>query len=90
MAITLSADARKQALASLKQYAAANLDEEFGDLQAGLLLDYFLKEIAPSVYNRAIHDAQTYVQDRLADLEGVCYEQEFGYWKETRNRSERK
>lgn len=81
MAITLSPDARKQALASIKQYAAQNLDQDLGDLQAGLLLDYVLKEIGPSIYNRAIQDAQTYMQDRLSDLEGVCFEKEFGYWR---------
>ena len=37
-------------------------------------------EIAPSVYNAAIADAQTYLRDRVADLEGACYAPEFGYW----------
>jgi uncharacterized protein (DUF2164 family) len=80
MAITLPPDTTKQLLASIKRYVAENLDQEIGDLQAGLLLDFFLKEIGPSVYNRAVHDAQTYIQDRLSDLEGVCYEKEFNYW----------
>jgi len=82
MAITLSPDTRKQALASLKQYVAENMDQEIGDLQAGFLLDYFLKEIGPSVYNHAIHDAQRYFQERVSDLEGVCFEKEFRYWPE--------
>jgi uncharacterized protein (DUF2164 family) len=89
MAINLSADSRKQLLASIKRYVAENLDQEIGDLQAGLLLDYFVKEIAPSVYNQAIRDAQTYVQDRLSDLEGVCFEKEFDYWNERASKSRR-
>ncbi len=80
MAITLAPDAKKQAVASIKQYVEKNLDQEVGDLQAGLLLDYFLKELAPSIYNQAIQDAQRYFQDRVSDLEGVCFEREFGYW----------
>lgn len=32
------------------------MDEEIGDLQADLLLDYVLGEIGPTVYNRAIAD----------------------------------
>lgn len=80
MAITLTPDVKKQALASIKQYVARNLDQDIGDLQAGLLLDYFLKELAPCVYNQAIQDAQRYFQDRVSDLEGVCFEREFGYW----------
>jgi len=82
MAITLAPEVTKQLLASIKRYVAEHLEQDIGDLQAGLLLDFFLKEIAPSVYNTAIHDAQNYVQDRLNDLEGVCYEKEFTYWVE--------
>jgi uncharacterized protein (DUF2164 family) len=84
MAITLSPEIRKQLLASIKRYAAANLDEEIGDLKAGLLLDYCLQEIGPAVYNQAIADAQSYFTGRVADLEGVCHEEEFGYWPRAR------
>lgn len=80
MAVVLPEDARKEALASIRRYCAMNLEVEVGDLQAAGLLDYFLKELAPSVYNAAIADAQTYLTDRLADVEGTCYEPEFGYW----------
>jgi uncharacterized protein (DUF2164 family) len=83
MAIALAPDVKKQALSSIKQYVAQHLDQDLGDLQAGLLLDYFLKELAPSVYNQAIQDAQHYFQERASDLEGVCFEREFGYWSDT-------
>ena len=53
---------------------------EVGDLKAKLLLDFFLGEIGPIVYNSAIADAQAYFQGKVADLEGSCYEAEFGYW----------
>ena len=84
MEFTLSPEIRKQLLASIKRYATENLDEEIGDLKAGLLLDYCLKEIGPSVYNQAIADAQSYFTGRVADLEGVCHEEEFGYWPRSR------
>jgi len=80
MAITLPQEARKQSLASIKRYVAENFDQDIGDLKAIGLLDYFLKEIAPTIYNQAIADAQAYFQDRVADLEGVCFEKEFTYW----------
>jgi len=80
MAITLPADTTKQLHASIKRYFAEHLDQDIGDLKAGLLLDYCLKEIGPTIYNQAIADAQTYFQARTADLEGVCYEREFAYW----------
>ncbi len=80
MAIKLEADARKQAVASIRRYFAENWEQDVGDLKAGLLLDYFLAEIGPSVYNRAIGDAQVYFRDRAVDLEATCYEKEFGFW----------
>ena len=90
MAITLSPETKKQLLASIKRYVAENLEQDIGDLQAGLLLDYFLKEIGPSVYNKAIHDAQSYFQERVSDLEGVCFEKEFDYWGDHPAKSRRK
>jgi len=80
MAITLSPDAKKQLRASIKRYVAENLDQDVGDLKADALLDYFLREIGPTVYNQAIADAQQYFQERAIDLEGVCFEKELGYW----------
>lgn len=80
MPINLSADTTKRLIVSIKRYAAENLDEEIGDLKAGLLLDYVLKEIGPAIYNQAIADAQSYFTGRVADLDGVCHEPEFGYW----------
>ena len=80
MAIQISPETRKRLIASLKRYAAEHLGEEMGDLKAGLFLDFCLKEVGPPIYNKAIADAQAYFTDRVADLEGVCHEPEFGYW----------
>ena len=79
-AITIGDDARKQALASIKRYFAENLDQDIGDLKAGLLLDYVLAEIGPTIYNQAIADARAFFQERAADLDGVCYRAEFAFW----------
>jgi len=80
MAVTLSVESRKQALASIRRYCAENLELDVGDIKASSLLEFFLKELGPSVYNAAIIDAQVYLRDRLADLEATCYEPEFVYW----------
>jgi len=80
MAIELSDDAAKQSIASIRRYFAEALEQDIGDLKARLLLEFFLKEIGPSVYNAAIGDAQVFFRDRVADLEGACYQAEFGYW----------
>ena len=89
MPVALSDDTTEKALASIRRYSAEHLDQEMGELQARLLLEFFLKEIAPSVYNAAIADAQTYLRDRVADLEGACYAPEFGYWPKGTSRRSR-
>jgi uncharacterized protein (DUF2164 family) len=80
MTIAVSDDVRRQAIASLKRYFEEELDQDVGDLKAGLFLEFILKEIAPSIYNGAIVDAQTYLRDRVADLDGACSVPEFAYW----------
>ena len=80
MTITLSDDATKQSIASIRRYFSEVLELDIGDLKAQLLLQFMLKEIGPTIYNGAISDAQTYLRDRLADLESVCFVPEFGYW----------
>ena len=80
MAITLSDSARKQSVASIKRYLSEELDQDVGELKAGLLLDFILREIGPTIYNGAIGDAQTFLRDRVADLEGACSQPEFAYW----------
>jgi uncharacterized protein (DUF2164 family) len=77
-------EARKQAVASIKRYFEEEMEQEIGDLKAGLLLDYFLKELGPTVYNCAIADARAFFEERAADLDGVCYRAEFPYWTEKR------
>ena len=79
--ITLSDDARKQAVASVRRFLTENTEEEVGDLKAALFLDYILAELGPTIYNQAIADARTFFTERAADLEAVCYRAEFPYWR---------
>ncbi len=76
-AVTLPDAARRQAIAALRDYFAANLDEEIGDLKAGLMLDFILAELGPSIYNQGIADARAYFEERSNDLAAVFYRDEF-------------
>ena len=82
MTIKLSKVKKQQSIESIKRYFVEQLDEEIGDLKASLLLDFCLKEICPSVYNQAIIDARSFLENKLSDLEDTCYEPEFDYWQE--------
>ena len=81
MPIEFSREDRQVLIASIQRYFAENMDEEIGELKASLLLDFVTREIGPTIYNRAVADAQAFMQEKLGDLEGTCYEAEFGYWK---------
>lgn len=56
------------------------MPEPIGDLPASLLLNFFIEEIGPLIYNRAIADAQARLQQRVLDLNGELYAEEFQYW----------
>ncbi len=78
--IGLPKQVRAQAIASIQRYFEENLPEPIGELPAGLLLSFFLEEIGPVVYNQAIADAQARMQQRVTDLNGDLYADEFQYW----------
>jgi uncharacterized protein (DUF2164 family) len=86
VAVTISPESKKHLIASIKRYFEEHMDGEIGDLKADLLLDYILKEIGPTIYNRAIADARAFFEEKTADLDGSCYEPEFGYWKKTKKK----
>ena len=77
----LAKDTEAYLIGSIKRFFAEDLDEQIGDLKAGLVLDFFVTEIGPSVYNQAIADAQTYFQEKTSALGGVRYAPEIDIWK---------
>ena len=80
MEIELNPQAQKQAVASIQQYFQENMDEPIGEMEAGLLLRFFVEEIGPAIYNQAVKDAQARIQLQLSDLTGDLYADEFQYW----------
>ncbi|WP_263358089.1 DUF2164 domain-containing protein [Acidicapsa ligni] len=85
-AIEISKQARADAIASIQRYFQENLSEPIGDLPANLLLNFFLEEIGPVIYNRAVADAQTRMEERVADLPGELYTDAFQYWIKADNK----
>jgi len=80
MTIKLQPETQGRFIASIKRYFAERLDDDIGDLKASLLLDFVLQEIGPSIYNRAVADAQARIQDAALELDSACYEADLGYW----------
>lgn len=84
MAIELDKEARKAAIESIERYFDERLEQRIGNVQAGALLGFFLEELGPTVYNKAVADAQERMQARVLDLDIDCHEDEFTYWKKQR------
>lgn len=81
MTIELAKEDRDAALASLMRWFDENMDEPIGNLAAGALLGYFLEEIGPLVYNRAVADVQERLQARLAEIDLEVHEEPMRYWR---------
>ena len=45
------------------------------------MLGFFLEELGPLVYNRAVADVQDRLQARVAELDIEVHEEEFQYWR---------
>ena len=80
MTITLEPETQARFIASIKRFFAETQDDEIGDLKASLLLEFVLREMGPSIYNRAVADAQARMQDLVLELDSSCYEADAGYW----------
>jgi uncharacterized protein (DUF2164 family) len=74
--IRLSPERRADLLTAVKKYFTAEFDEPLSDFRAAGLLDFFLRELGPAVYNQGVRDAAAYMQEKLADIEGEIYERE--------------
>lgn len=82
MSIELSKDTRQEAIKSIERYFKENMEERIGNIAAAALLNFFLEEIGPSVYNQAVLDVQERLQQRVSELDIETHEQEFQYWQQ--------
>ena len=81
MTIEISAEQRKEAIASIERYVRENMEERIGNIAAGALLGYFLEELGPIVYNKAVADVQERLQARVMEVDIEVHEDEFQYWR---------
>ena len=80
MDIKLSPTTEKRLHVAIQRFVAEAYGESVGELGAGTFLTFCLKEIGPSIYNQAIADAQACLQERVTDLENICFAEEGSYW----------
>ena len=66
--IKVTKEQRDEMIAAIKNYFLKEREEEIGELQAGLMLDFILEELAPEFYNQGVSDSYTYMKDTIEDL----------------------
>ena len=80
MDIKLSPDTEKRLHSAIQRFVAEEYGGTIGDLGAGTFLTFCLKELGPAIYNQAVADAQACLQERVTDLENICFAEEISYW----------
>lgn len=78
MRIQLSPERRAGLLRAIKDYFSAEFDEPLSEFRAQGLLDFFVRELGPPVYNQGVRDASKFMQEKLSDIEGEVYERDDG------------
>lgn len=66
--IELSKEHYDVAVEELKIYFDCERDEQIGELQGKLILDFILEKIGPSIYNQAVIDMQGYLNEKVDDM----------------------
>ncbi|HEX6746598.1 MAG TPA: DUF2164 domain-containing protein [Longimicrobium sp.] len=74
MRIRLSDERRASLVRSLKEHFDDEFDDPISDFRAQRLIDFFVRELGPPVYNQGVRDACAAMQEKLGDLEGEVYE----------------
>jgi uncharacterized protein (DUF2164 family) len=71
--LPLSKEQKAEIIASIRRFFSEKLDSELSEIQAGFLLDYFFKEIAPFAYDQVSQTPRSTCFERVK----TCWEPGF-------------
>ncbi len=71
--LELSEERRDGLSSRLGRLMQEEYGEELSPFRANTLIEFFLGELGPPVYNQAIQDARGFIQERLDDLDADFY-----------------
>jgi uncharacterized protein (DUF2164 family) len=74
--IKLSDERRAELVAMIQHFVRRELDQELSEFQAERLLDFFVRHLGAPVYNQAIQDVRSFLQEKVGDLDVEFYEPE--------------
>ncbi|GAA0740999.1 DUF2164 domain-containing protein [Clostridium oceanicum] len=68
--IKLSKEEYENAVDEIRKFFECERDEDIGNLQGQIMMDFILEKIGPSIYNKAIDDMQKYMTEKIDDMYG--------------------
>jgi uncharacterized protein (DUF2164 family) len=74
--IKLSDERRSDLVAMIQHFVSSEFEQTLSEFQAQQLLDFFVRHLGAPVYNQAVQDVRTFLQDKVADLDVEFYEPE--------------
>lgn len=69
--IKISKEKRTDMVTAIKNHFLKEREEEIGDLAAGLILDFIIKELAPEFYNQGVCDSHKFMENSIEDLMSI-------------------
>ncbi|WP_233523046.1 DUF2164 domain-containing protein [Peribacillus saganii] len=69
MYIKFPRDHKEHIVRSIQEYFYRQNGEEIGELAAEEFLDFAIKEIGPFIYNGAVKDAKSIIDEKMMNLE---------------------
>ena len=76
MRMILSDERRELLVESVRRLFDEEFERDLSPFQAQRLVDFFLGQLGPPVYNQAVQDARAFMLMKLEDLDGEVYELE--------------
>ena len=61
------------------------MEAPIGTLAGNALIGFFVEELGPLVYNKAVGDVQDSLQARVMEIDLEVHEDEFQYWTKSRH-----
>ena len=74
MHIELSDERRELLVEAAQKLFAEEFERDLSSFQSQRLVDFFLEQLGPPVYNQAVQDARAFMLTKLDDLDGEVYE----------------
>ena len=67
----LTKETKQQIIFDIQKYFSDERNEEIGNLSAELLLQFIIEKVGPAIYNQGIHDAHSFVSEKIEELYGL-------------------